>query len=190
MKLILASQSPYKQQQLTNLGIGFESVSPPVNEDHEILQDPEQLALELARQKAASIFQSQPDALIIGSDQTAISPEHQLLTKPGNRDTAIKQLLACSGRTVRFYSAIWTISAHQQASACVMTDANFRSLTLDEITRYVDKDNPLDCAGSFKVESLGISLFRSIQSDDPSALIGLPVIALGKILRQHGVQLP
>ena len=190
LQLILASQSTYKQKQLTDLGLNFKSIAPSVTENHTLNPDPEKLALVLAHQKSDNIYQQHPDAIVIGSDQTAIGPDSTLLTKPGNRANAIRQLELCSGKTVTFYSGIAIQSANREESVCVATEVSFRHLSLPEIERYVDADQPFDCAGSFKVESRGITLFDSVHSEDPSALIGLPMIALCRILRECSISLP
>ncbi|EAR09759.1 Maf family protein [Reinekea blandensis] len=188
--IILASQSPYKQKQLSDLGLNFKSIAPSVAENHALDPDPEKLAIALAQQKSDNVYQLHPDAIVIGSDQTAIGPDGALLIKPGNRENAIRQLQLCSGKTVTFYSGVSLNSADYKTSTCVATVVAFRHLSLQEIERYVDADRPYDCAGSFKVESLGITLFESVRSDDPSALIGLPMIELCRILRECGIALP
>lgn len=190
LELILASQSGYKQRQLTELGLKFTSISPRIHEDHSLSDNPASLASELAVRKAADVLQRHPDSLIIGSDQTAQDPEGNLLTKPGQRDRAIEQLLRCRGRTVTFHSGVCVLSAGTRQSWSIPTTVAFRDLTRAEIERYVDRDQPFDCAGSFKVEALGISLFDHIHSDDPSALIGLPLISLCRELRAFGIDLP
>ncbi len=190
MKIILASKSNYKRQQLSQIGLKIECVSPEVIEDHELSTDIEQLAILLAQQKAEAVFQKHPDAIVIGSDQTATTNEQQLLTKPNTKENAIKQLKRCSDSIVTFNSGMSVIYQQSRLSWSVATKVHFRRLSIDEIKRYIDKDQPLDCAGSFKVEALGISLFQKIESEDPSALIGLPLISLCHHLRRHGIQIP
>ncbi|MEJ2072273.1 MAG: Maf family protein [Reinekea sp.] len=190
MSVILASQSSYKQSQLHSLGVSFEIVTPNLDEDHSTLLSPEALAVHLAKEKATTVQACHPEAIIIGSDQTAELNDGHLLTKPETRDNAIKQLQQSSGQTARFHSAVCVIHRQHISAWSVETQVKFRLLTAEEITRYVDADKPLDCAGSFKIESLGIALFDSVQSNDPSALVGLPLISLAEQLRQHGLTIP
>ncbi len=191
MRLILATQSPYKQAQLRLLKMPFLAKSPDVTEDHSLDLSPEQLSIYLAEQKAKVLLEAYPDCLVIGSDQTAtFKGEATILTKPGNKAKAIKQLLNSSGRSVDFYSGICVTGAGYEHSWSVKTNVRFRTLSEQEVIRYVDQDSPLDCAGSFKVESLGISLFEYIRSDDPTALVGLPLISLAQELRSHGYLAP
>lgn len=190
MDLILASQSRYKQKQLTDLGLDFTSFAPQVQEDHSDNIDAEALAIRLAGQKAKDVLQHHKQAIVIGSDQTATDPSGNLLTKPGTQERAIRQLLACQGQSVTFFSAASIMSASTEYSWSVTTKVTFRPLSRAEIERYVVRDNPIDCAGSFKVEALGISLFERIESDDPTALIGLPLISLCRQLRHFGLAVP
>ncbi|WP_196157877.1 nucleoside triphosphate pyrophosphatase [Reinekea sp. G2M2-21] len=191
MRLILATQSPYKQAQMRLLKIPFLAESPDVKEDHSLDLSPEKLSIFLAEQKAKALLKAHPNHLVIGSDQTAtFTDEATILTKPGTEAKAIDQLLKSSDRTVEFYSGICVVGAGYEHSWSVKTDVRFRTLSEQEVIRYVDQDAPLDCAGSFKVESLGITLFESIRSDDPTALVGLPLISLAHELRSHGFMTP
>jgi MAF protein len=175
---------------MQQLKIPFESESPRYVEDHSAIDDAKQLSIYLATEKANSLRDQYPEAIIIGSDQTAVGPESEFLQKPGTPERAFQQLSRCSGKSATFYSGICLIKADRQLSFTVSTTVTFRTLTDHEIRRYIELDNPLDCAGSFKVESLGISLFDKIESEDPAALIGLPLIQLCKALRSLGVAMP
>jgi len=188
--LILASTSSYKRQQLEILKVPFSCEDPEIDEVHDENMCPQELAQDLAYQKALALSSSHPNTCIIGSDQTAISESNQLLTKPGTTEKGIQQLLKCQNTTVHFHSAICLLFNELKIEWTIQTDVIFRKLTLNEIKRYIEADNPLNCAGSFKIESLGISLFEKIHSDDPSALIGLPLISLSRELRQLGYQIP
>lgn len=187
--LLLASTSIYRAERLACLGIGFKQASPQCDEAPLSGESPGEMALRLARTKAASLDKTHPDHLIIGSDQTAADPGGRLLTKPGTAERAIDQLQRCSDSVVIFHTAV-ALAGVAEDCWTVETQVRFRSLSLDEIQRYVTKEQPLDCAGSFKVEALGISLFDWIHSDDPNALIGLPLLSLAQRLRKLGYQLP
>lgn len=194
-KLILASQSKYKEAQLDQLGLSFSCQSPDYEEVFREDLAPDELAVTLARGKAkavqaAAAYSQDTSLIIIGSDQVAVHQNGQLLAKPGTRDRAFEQLNHASGSTVTFYSAIALLSAGIEQCWHVPTMVKFRQLEAKEIERYIERDQPLDCAGSFKAEALGISLFDEIKSTDPSALIGLPLISLSKALREHGIPVP
>ncbi len=190
MKLILASTSKYKQNQLKTLGLCFEAISPKIIENHSLCEDPNELAKKLATLKATSIHNTDINCWILGSDQTAITKDGELLFKPGSTEAAVRQLKKSSNQIVSFYSAISLVNDEKVISWSVQTDVKFRKLTANEIVRYINHDQPLDCAGSFKVESLGISLFEWIRSEDPTALIGLPLISLSEQLRQLDFLIP
>lgn len=190
MEVILATKSPYKQAQLKQLGLNFESVAPEYREEHKAESDPEALSVYLATQKARSLSDTYPEAVIIGSDQTAIDPNGLLLTKPVTAENAFLQLKSCSGQRATFYSAFCVLCNNKEIALTIPTHVIFRHLSDEEINRYIRRDNPLDCAGSFKMESLGISLFERIESKDPTALIGLPLIQLSKVLRETGLTIP
>jgi len=147
--------------------------------------------MRLSVEKAASLRSAYPKAFIIGSDQVA-SVGSELLGKPGSRERAIEQLTRMSGQDVHFYTGLAVL--HADSGECQQhlntTRVAMRMLSADEIERYVDKDQPLDCAGSFKLEQLGVSLFNSVESDDPSALVGLPLIAVARCLRNLGMNVP
>ncbi len=189
MPLILASTSRYRRELLERLRLPFHIARPDVDETPLPGEAPAALAQRLARSKAMAIAAQQPDAWIIGADQVA-ALDAQPLGKPGNRENAIAQLSAMSGREVQFRTAVCLLRGPILLKATDTTKARFRELCADEIERYIDAEQPLDCAGSFKSEGLGIALFERIQSRDPTALVGLPLIALAAMLREAGFQLP
>ncbi|MEO8366652.1 MAG: Maf family nucleotide pyrophosphatase [Pseudoxanthomonas sp.] len=189
MPLILASTSRYRRELLERLRLPFHVARPDVDESPQAGETPPVLAQRLARTKALAIATQHPESWIIGSDQVA-TLESQALGKPGTRENAISQLAAMSGREIRFHTAVCLAHGDVVFEAMDTTMVRFRTLGADEIARYVDAEQPLDCAGSFKGEGLGIALFEHIESRDPTALIGLPLIALSKMLREAGFALP
>ncbi len=189
MPLILASTSRYRRELLERLRLPFHISRPDVDEIPRPGEEPAALCERLARTKAEAIGAQQPGTWIIGADQVA-ALESQPLGKPGNRETAIAQLSAMSGREVQFHTAVCLLRGEDVFEATDVTRVRFRTLQADEIARYVDAEQPLDCAGSFKSEGLGIALFDDIASHDPTALIGLPLIALSRMLREAGFALP
>lgn len=179
--LILASSSVYRQRLLLQLGVSFTCISPDIDESSRHNESADALTRRLAITKAARILQDNPEALIIGSDQVA-DLDGTILGKPYDPERAVAQLTQCSGKTVRFYTSVALLSPGMQQVDVVTTWVRFRTLTDEQIRAYIKKEEPLDCAGSFKCEGLGVALFESIQSDDPSALIGLPLISLTRML--------
>lgn len=189
-RLILASTSLYRQELLSRLRLPFTTARPEIDESPLRGESAWALAERLAIAKAGVIAQREPGAFVIGSDQVA-ELEGTLLGKPGSRDGAIAQLGAMSGREVKFRTAVCVQRESDAPRIAVdTTTVRFRSLSLAEIERYVDVEQPLDCAGSFKSEGLGITLFEAIESTDPTALIGLPLIATARLLREAGFILP
>ncbi len=188
MKIILASSSPYRRQLLARLNIPFACISPDIDETPQSGETPEELAYRLSLQKARAIHCNHPDALIIASDQVAVL-NGQPLGKPGTRERAINQLQAASGQRVTFVTGLCLIAPDQSAprTTTIPYHVHFRDLNRTEIECYIDADQPLDCAGSFKWESLGITLFARMEGDDPTALEGLPLITLSQWLRESGV---
>lgn len=187
--LVLGSSSIYRREQLSRLTTKFRVVKPEVDETpHD--ETPRALAARLATAKAEAVASRCPGAIVIGSDQVA-DLDGQPLGKPGTVDNAVRQLIACAGKTIVFHSALCVIDARTSTRAYFeavdTTRVAFRELGEAEIRRYVDRENPLDCAGAFKSEGLGIALFESIQSNDPTALVGLPMIALCALLRRAGI---
>ena len=189
--LILASSSIYRRELLAKLKLNFNHQSPEVDESPKAYETPEQVALRLAIEKAQAIAHLHPHSLIIGSDQVASLKGKQLF-KPGNHEQAIKQLELCSGQNVEFYTSICLInsSTKQQQTSVEKYTVNFRKLTPIQIERYLKAEQPYDCAGSFKMEGLGICLFTSISGEDPNTLIGLPLIRLIDMLRNEGINIP
>jgi septum formation protein len=191
----LASTSRYRQELLGRLGLGFSCIAPGVDETALPGEAPSLLAVRLARAKAATVAARHPKAWVIGSDQVAVLASEQgelALGKPGNAARCIEQLKRCSGASMSFVTAVALM--HEDSQALVeftdTTRVRFRELDAASIERYVSKEQPFDCAGGFKSEGLGISLCESIQSEDPSALIGLPLIRLSAALREAGFELP
>jgi len=184
--LILASTSRYRAELLARLGLAFVSQSPGVDETPEPNEGPAALTQRLARLKAEAVSRQHPDAVVIGSDQTA-AWQTQCLGKPGTAERAVEQLRLLSGQRVTFHTA-WTVQrGAQQRHGSDLTHVQFRALSTTDIRHYVERESPLDCAGSFKSEGLGVCLFESIQSEDPTALIGLPLIAIANALRAFGI---
>lgn len=191
MKLVLASTSAYRRELLQRFGLPFEVARPDIDETPLADETPRATAERLAVEKAWAVAARFPEALIIGSDQVAYM-DTQRFDKPGTVERAVAQLQAMSGRTVIFHTALAllnTRTGHVQRDA-VPTEVRFRPLGDDEIVRYVEKERPLDCAGSAKSEGLGITLLDALSGDDPNALVGLPLIALARMLRREGVALP
>jgi septum formation protein len=188
---LLASTSPYRRTLLTRLRLPFEVAQPHVDEQHIAGEDPPDRAVRLSLAKARAVAQRYPDAIVIGSDQVA-AVGRGVLDKPGDAATCAAQLAALSGKTAKFYTgcAVISSSARLELTHVDTTSVVFRALTNGEITRYVAAEQPLDCAGGFKVEGLGISLFERIESEDPTALIGLPLIWLATALRKAGFPVP
>ncbi|HXD83688.1 MAG TPA: Maf family nucleotide pyrophosphatase [Rudaea sp.] len=188
--LVLASTSRYRRELLARLTPNFRCVAPDVDETPLAHESPAALADRLAIAKARAVAAKNPGAIVIGSDQAA-DLDGCVIGKPGTVENACAQLAACSGRMVVFHAGICLIDARSAkpliASARDTTRVHFRELGTNEIARYVERECPLDCAGSFKCEGLGIALFERIESTDPTALIGLPLIALCKLLRELGI---
>lgn len=189
-RLILASTSPYRRELLSRLRLPFDTARPDVDETPLPGEAPDALALRLARAKATAAAAAHPEAWVIGSDQVAAF-DGRRLGKPGSRDNAIAQLWEMSGREVAFLTAVALARGDGPPRVHLdTTRVRFRRLDGDEIARYVDTEQPFDCAGSFKSEGLGIALFEAIDSSDPTALVGLPLIALARMLREAGFALP
>jgi septum formation protein len=189
--LILASTSPYRRQILEKLKVPFAVAAPRVDETPLSHETPEQLVSRLALAKAKAVADSYPDALIIGSDQVAVCERH-ILGKPLTHAKATQQLKGLSGKCVVFYTGLclYNSASTREQLACVPYSVVFRQLTDVQIERYLQADQPYDCAGSFKSEGLGITLFEKLQGDDPNTLIGLPLIELVRMLHNEGIDLP
>jgi MAF protein len=189
--LVLASTSPFRRELLGKLGLTFTCASPDVDESALPSESPSQLVMRLAEAKARAIAADHPDALIIGSDQVACL-DGAILGKPGNFDNARRQLRATSGRTVEFHTGLCLLnngSGKTQVKDETFT-VHFRTLGDDQIDRYLEREKPFNCAGSFKSEGYGISLFRRLEGRDPNSLIGLPLIALIEMLSAEGCLIP
>jgi septum formation protein len=190
--LVLGSTSPYRRELLSRLRVPFDVLAPDV--DEEALQrsgaEPSSIALRLAVAKAASVAAKRSDAFVIGSDQV-VDLDSEILGKPGDEVRAREQLARLQGRTHRLVTAIalrapdGTLRTHVDVHRMTL-----RSLGAAEIERYVASEQPLDCCGAYKIESLGITLFERIEGDDFTAIPGLPLIALGRLLRESGFEVP
>lgn len=187
--LLLASSSRYRKELLSRLGLPFVTASPDIDETAHRNEKPADLALRLASEKARALAAEYPEHWIIGSDQVASLADGELLSKPGDLDTAIDQLHRSSGNTVTFSTGLALLDAKtgEQQTHCDIFKAHFRPLSTEEIRRYLETEQPFDCAGSFKMEGLGIALFQSLEGPDPNSLIGLPLIALTDMLRCWGL---
>ena len=186
--LVLASTSRYRRQLMERLGVPFVVATPDVNETPIDGEAPAATASRLAAAKARAVAASHANALIIGSDQVA-DCDGVAVSKPGDHATAMAQLTAQSGRTIVFHTAVALFDSHSGAMSTelVNVESTFRTLDARTIEAYLQRDKPYDCAGSVRSEGLGIALFERIVSDDPTALIGLPLIALSRLLRAAGV---
>lgn len=187
LPLILASASPYRASLLARLGIAFTTESPGVDEAGIAGESPPARALRLAHAKAAAVASRTPSAWVLGSDQVAFC-RGQVQDKPGDAARSREQLGASSGQAVEFHTAVVLLC---EGSKCVyehvdFTLVRFRPLKQDEIARYVEIDRPFDCAGGFRSEGLGATLLQSIETQDPAALIGLPIIWVARALREAG----
>lgn len=187
--LVLASTSAYRRELLARLGLPFRQEASAVDEAALPGELPEPLALRLAIAKARAVAVHHARSLVLGSDQVAAHGD-EALGKPGSAVAARRQLLACSGRTVAFHTAVCLIDTRSdpwiERSAADVTTVTFRQLSAAEIEHYIERERPFDCAGSFKAEGLGIALFERIDSQDPTGLIGLPLIAVCRLLREAG----
>ena len=189
-RLILASTSRYRRDLLARLRLAFDVAGPGTDEAALPGEPIAAQARRLAAAKAAAVARQHPDAWVLGSDQVA-ELDGAALGKPGRREAALAQLGAMSGRSVVFHTAVCLAHADgRRLEALDTTVVGFRDLAGEEIARYVDAEQPFDCAGSFKSEGLGIALFDSIESRDPTALVGLPLIATARLLREAGFALP
>ena len=190
-RLILASTSRYRREMLQRLGLPFDVSRPDVDETPHAGDSAISLAILLGRAKAQAVAAGLgDDDWALGSDQSA-DVLGEILGKPGDRAAAIAQLQSMAGKRIRFHTSL--ALAHRDGrvfEALDLTEVAMRALTDDEIERYVDAEHPFDCAGSFKSEGLGITLFDAIDNHDPTALVGLPLIATARLLRQAGFQLP
>jgi septum formation protein len=189
--LVLASTSPYRRELLARLCVPFTCDRPGVDEDvvKRSLTDPLAIVQELARQKARAVAARHPTAIVIGSDQAAVLDD-DVLDKPGTTERAIVQLGRLQGRAHRLLTAVAIVHPGGIAEFVDTTTLHMRALSAAEIERYVHAERPLDCAGSYQIEKLGITLFERIDGGDQTAIIGLPLLRLGHELRALGLSLP
>lgn len=190
-EIVLASSSTYRKALLARLGLDCPTAAPDIDESALPGEAPVATATRLARAKARKVAVLKPAALIIGSDQVALLDD-RVLGKPGTHAAAVRQLQAMSGKTAVFHTAVCLYDAASDEMQCanVPTVVRMRELNDEAIDRYLRKDQPYDCAGSAKIEALGIALVEKVESDDPTALIGLPLITLVTMLKRAGIDLP
>ena len=189
--LVLASTSPFRRELLQRLGLPFLTANPEVDEARQMGESPEALVTRLAQAKAQAVAAAFPAALIIGSDQVACVDD-EILGKPGNRERALAQLTQAAGKAVVFQTGLCLLNSATGRAQVTREPfrVHFRALTQKQIAGYLDREQPFNCAGSFKSEGLGIALFERIDNRDPTALIGLPLIATCRLLRAAGFALP
>ncbi len=188
--LVLGSTSPYRRELMQRLQYPFETAAPDIDETRKAHESPQAMVSRLSLEKAQAVAVNYTDALIIGSDQCAVLGQ-DVIGKPGTHEKAVQQLCNASGKTVNFLTGLClldTATGRYQLDV-IPFEVSFRVLTVAEIQRYLEKDQPYNCAGSFRSESLGITLFKRMRGDDPTALMGLPLIRLSAMLRQVGVDL-
>ena len=188
MKLVLASTSPFRKALLDRLGLDYETDSPDIDETPRDNESIEEMVIRLAEGKARAVASKHPNALIIGSDQSAVL-DGEVLTKPGGYEKAFKQLKNASGKRIVFQTGLCLLntSTNNQQSACIPYTVVFKELSDEMIDHYLKKEEPYNCAGSFKSEALGIALFEKFEGEDPNALIGLPLIKLVEMLGNEGM---
>jgi septum formation protein len=190
-RIILASTSRHRAMLMDRLGLAYEVESPRTTESLPPGVPPEEGTLELARRKAKSVARDQADAIVIGSDQMAVL-DGRVLDKPGTPERAVEQILLMAGRTHELWTSVCVIDARsgRETDHTEVWSMRMRTLTPEEALRYVEADAPLDCAGSYRFESLGAALFESFEGGDPTAITGLPLVALTRMLMEAGVPVP
>ena len=191
LPLILGSTSPFRAEILQKLCISFDTAAPDINESPLANESPSELVERLSVCKAKKVAETHPAALIVGSDQVACV-DQQILGKPHTHENAIEQLRFLSGKIVSFHTGLCLFNSESgnTQSTVEVFKVHFRALTNDQIERYLRNEQPYNCAGSFKSEALGISLFKKLEGDDPNTLIGLPLIRLVEFLSNEGLQVP
>ncbi|MBU1282002.1 MAG: septum formation inhibitor Maf [Gammaproteobacteria bacterium] len=191
LPLVLASSSPYRRELLTRLHLPFTWSAPQIDETRHPNEDADTLVRRLSLEKAQALLATHPQHLIIGSDQVAVLGT-QILGKPHTLERACEQLMAASGNSVTFLTGLTLLNSAtgQQQTDCVPFTVYFRTLSEAQIMRYLTAEQPFDCAGSFKAEGLGISLFRNTEGSDSNSLIGLPLIRLVDMLQASGIEIP
>tara|TARA_R110002167_G_scaffold45323_13_gene136178 strand:+ start:1842 stop:2420 length:579 start_codon:yes stop_codon:yes gene_type:complete len=190
-RLILASTSPFRKSLLEKLQLRFSCQAPDIDETPNHDESAEALVQRLAQAKAEKIGSTTPDALIIGSDQVAVL-NGDIIGKPHTHPRATEQLRACSGQVITFYTGLCLHDSNSGKSEriCDLFRVHFRPLSDDQIERYLQREQPYQCAGSFMAEGLGISLFKKLEGDDPNTLVGLPLIRLIELLHRQGIEIP
>ena len=187
-KLVLGSSSPYRKELLERLGIPFECISADIDESRKEGETPEALCVRLAREKALKVKELAPDAIVIGSDQVAVLGD-RILGKPLTHERAVEQLSAMQGQTVYFLTALCVVGADGKIfETMVPTVVTMKKLSRSTIEHYLDREQPFNCAGSAKIEKLGIALMKEVRSTDPTALIGLPLIETVNLLAKAGLE--
>ncbi len=188
MNLILASTSPYRKALLEQLRLPFQTLDSKVDEEKhkQVIKDPYQLTETLAYEKAQSVFQENPQSIVIGSDQVSLF-KGEILGKPGTKEKAYEQLMKLQGERHELVTATCVLAPQKKFLWVETVELHMRKLNCDQVKKYIDQDEPLFCAGSYKIESLGISLFTSIKASDHTSIIGLPLLELGKVLTDCGV---
>ncbi len=188
-KLVLGSSSPYRKELLERLSVPFECVSADIDESRHEGETPEALCVRLAREKALKVKSMVGDAIVIGSDQVAVLGE-RILGKPHTRERAIEQLSSMQGQTVYFLTALCIIGEKGEIfETMVPTIVTMKKLSVKTIENYLDREQPFNCAGSAKIEKLGIALMKEVRSTDPTALIGLPLIETVNLLAKAGLEI-
>lgn len=189
--IILASSSPYRRMLMDRLGLTYETDPPHIDEKQIPNESVRSMSLRLARIKATAVIKRHPNAIVIGSDQSCEDEDGNLLRKPPSKENAIVQLQQICGKLLTFYSALSVIDTTGNIkSACIPTKLMLRQFDKKTIENYLNKEHTLDCTAGLKIEALGITLVERVSSNDPTALIGLPLIALSNILRQIGIVIP
>ena len=188
-RIVLASSSSSRKALLSRLGLPFETATPDIDEQRLPGESPREMVMRLSHEKALALAHSYADALIIGSDQCAVINK-TILGKPGNFERAFTQLKQASGQVVVFHTGLCLLESNTLENQIddITFEVRFRNLSDQQISRYLNRDKPFHCAGSFKAESLGVALFERMQGRDPNALIGLPLIRLVSMLQQAGVE--
>ena len=186
--IVLGSTSPFRKVLLEKLNLPFECAKPNIDETVQVDEAPQALVKRLAKEKAKAVTSEFPNALIIGSDQVAVC-DNEILGKPHNFENAIKQLTKFSDKAVTFYTGLCVYDSKTEKVTALVEPftVHFNKLTITEITNYLNAEQPYNCAGSFKSEGLGICLFKKLEGDDPNTLIGLPLIKLVSLFKQHGL---
>lgn len=187
--LILASSSPFRRELLSRLNLSFESISPNIDETRLPDEPAINYVTRLAEEKAGVIAKERPESIVIGSDQCSYL-DGEILGKPGNHQNAFKQLQNSRGKEVIFYTgvSVLQLSTQTKLTDCIEFRVGFRELTDQQLDNYLKKEQPYNCAGGFKSEAYGISLFSYLSGDDPTALIGLPLIRLTSMLEEAGLE--